>query len=104
MYANHCLYNELISFLENTGLGWTSDFSSTVGKWFVEGMSKALFQCGPPVWKALNDKHNSGAASLFAYVCASINTTCVCVCGVSVDVAIIVVLILMLVVEIFFGF
>ena len=60
MYANHCLYNELIAFLELNSLGWTSDLCSTVGKRFVDGMSKALFQCGPPVWNALNDKHNSG--------------------------------------------
>jgi len=66
-------------------------------------MSKALFRCGPLVWKALNDKHNNGAAPLFAYVCACINKICVCVCGVRVDATIIIVLLLLLVVDIFGG-
>ena len=101
MYANYCLYNELIGFLENNGLGWTSGFSSTVGKRFVDGMSKALFQRGPPVWKPLNVKRNNGAASLFVYVCACINTICACGCGVSVDATIVVVLLLLLVDDIF---
>jgi hypothetical protein len=64
MYANHHLYNELIVFLQTNGLGWTSDLCSVVGKRFVDGMSKAMFQCGPPVWNALNDKHNNGKASV----------------------------------------
>ena len=96
MYANHCLYNEFIGFLEKNGLGWTGDFSSTVGKRFVDGMSKALFQCGPPEWKALNDKHNNGAASLFSCVCACYNIH-VCARDVSFDAIIVVVLQLLLV-------
>ena len=50
MYANHDLYNELIAFLEKHSLGWTKETAPTVGKRFVEGMSKALFQCCPNVY------------------------------------------------------
>ena len=67
MYASHYLYNELIAFLETNGLGWTSDLCSAVGKRFVDGMSKGLFLCGPPVWNALNNKHNNGKASVFYF-------------------------------------
>jgi len=59
MYANPYLY-ELIGFLEKSSLRWTSDLSLSVGKRFVDKMSKAMFQCGPLVWNALNDKHNNG--------------------------------------------
>ena len=64
IYANHELHNDLIAFLENHGLGWTRDDAGTIGKRFVDGMSKALFQCCHAVWKALNNKHNSGALFL----------------------------------------
>ena len=64
MDANHCLYNELIGFLEKHNLGWTGAVSSIVGKRFVDIVSKALFQCEPLVWTALNDKHNNGVHSL----------------------------------------
>jgi hypothetical protein len=38
----------LIGFLEKNNLGWTGNNSSTVEKRsFVEGVPKALFQCGP---------------------------------------------------------
>jgi hypothetical protein len=46
MYANHHLYNELIEFLEKQSLGCTKEMASTLGKRFVDGMSKAFFQCG----------------------------------------------------------
>jgi hypothetical protein len=49
IYANHRLYNELIEFLEKQSLGWTKEMASTVGKRFVDGMSKALFEYGPTV-------------------------------------------------------
>ena len=49
MYSNHHLYNELLVFLEKHDLGWTGDTASTVGKNFVECMSKAFFQCSPAV-------------------------------------------------------
>jgi hypothetical protein len=65
MYANHCLYNELIGFLGKYNLGWTSDMCCTVGMRFVDNnhnMSKPMFQCGPPEWNALNIKHNNGKA------------------------------------------
>ena len=61
MYANHDTYNDLIAFLEIHGVGWSVDTALTDGKRFVESMSKAFFQCTPGTWKALNDKHNSGA-------------------------------------------
>jgi hypothetical protein len=54
MHSNHDLYNELIEFLRKHNLGWTLETVSTLGKRFVDGMSRALFQCGPLVWKALN--------------------------------------------------
>jgi hypothetical protein len=84
MYANHCLYNELISFLEQNSLGWTSDMCSSVGKRFVDNMSKALFQCGPPVWNALNNKHNNGKACMFYFfllvqMFCCFNRQCCCV-------------------------
>ena len=60
MYANHHTYNALLAFLEERELGWIGDSALTDGKRFVEGMSKAFFQCSPSTWKALNDKHNSG--------------------------------------------
>ena len=53
MYSNHNLYNELIEFLRKHNLGWTHETASTLGKRIVDGMSRALFQCGPSVWKAL---------------------------------------------------
>ena len=68
MYANHNLYNELLSFLENHHLGWSSEDALTLGKQFVEGMSKAFFQVNPFVWKALNDTHNIGAF-IFCFIC-----------------------------------
>jgi len=61
MHAGHNLQNELLDFLEKHNLGWNSDEASTLGKNFVDGMSKAFFQCTPSVWKALNDRHNIGA-------------------------------------------
>ena len=64
MYANHELYNELTTFLENHGIEWTKDDACTIIKRFVDGMSKALFQCCHAVRKALNNKHNSGALFL----------------------------------------
>ena len=39
------------------------------GKCFVDGMSKAFFQCTLATWKALNDKHNSGES--FVFFCTS---------------------------------
>ena len=63
MYSNHDLYNELIEFLRKHKLGWTPETVSTFGKRFVDGMSRASFQCGPSVWKALNYK--CGALFLF---------------------------------------
>ena len=56
MYYNHDLYNELIEFLRKHNLGWTLEMVSNLGKRYVDGMSRALFQCGPSVWKALNFK------------------------------------------------
>jgi hypothetical protein len=64
MYANHELHYELIAFLEKHGLGWTKDDACSIGKRFVDGMSKALFQLCPTVLKALSNKHNSGALFL----------------------------------------
>jgi hypothetical protein len=61
MYSNHDAYNQLISFLEENKLGWHIKSVQTVGKRFVEGMSKAFLECTPSTWKALNDKHNIGA-------------------------------------------
>jgi hypothetical protein len=61
MYPNHLLYNELIAFLHKHSLGWISHTISTLGKRSVYVMTKALFQCGPSVWIALNDNHNNGA-------------------------------------------
>jgi len=61
MHANHHNYNALIGFLEERELGWPVDRAMTHGKRFVDGMSKALFQCNDATWKALNDKHNCGA-------------------------------------------
>ena len=61
MYANHKLYNDLLAFLEERQLGWPRDTFKTDGKRFVEGMSKAFFQCSPSTWKSLNDSHNRGA-------------------------------------------
>ncbi len=63
MYAKNCVY-DLIGFLEEHNLGWTGDESSTIGRRFVDNMS--LFQCGPFAWTSFKDKHNNGAASLFA--------------------------------------
>jgi hypothetical protein len=74
MYANRELYNELIVFLEKHSLGWTKDAACAIGKRFVDGMSKALFQCGPALWKALNNKHNSGALFLSLILLAFIYT------------------------------
>ena len=67
MYSNHHAYNELIAFLEKHELGWTTDRALTDGKRFVDGMSKAFFQCTLSTWKALNDKHNSGEFSALFY-------------------------------------
>ena len=64
MYANHNLYNELLIFLEIHHMGWSLEDSVTLGKQFVEGMSKAFFQCNPFVWKTLDDMHNIGAFAL----------------------------------------
>ena len=61
IYANHHGYNALLAFLEECELGWTSDSAKTDGKRFVEGMSKAFFQCNPSTWKARNDRHNNDA-------------------------------------------
>jgi hypothetical protein len=74
MYANHHAYNQLLDFLEKHELGWIADSSLTDGKRFVEGMSKALFQCTPSTWKAFNNKHNNGAfyfCHFDAYECDS---------------------------------
>jgi hypothetical protein len=71
MYSNHCLYNELIGFLGKNNLGWTSDLCCTVGKRFVDNMSKAMFQCGPPEWTALNNKHNNGKALMIVFLLRS---------------------------------
>ena len=60
MYANHDCYNALLAFLEERQLGWLRDTAKTDGKRFVEGMSKAFFQCSPATWKSLNDSHNRG--------------------------------------------
>ena len=82
MYANHHAYNQLHDFLEKYELGWTADSTLTDGKRFVEGMSKAFFQCTPFTWKALNDKHNSGAFYYFchfdAYECNSVPFSPMC--------------------------
>ncbi len=67
MYANHELHNELLGFLEQHNLGWHITDANTMGKNFVDNMSKALFQCNPAVWQALADKHNSGAMLLSLY-------------------------------------
>jgi len=64
MYANHDAYNELLAFLEKHALGWNKDTAKKLGHRFIDGMSKAFFQCTPATWAALNDKHNSGAFSL----------------------------------------
>jgi hypothetical protein len=64
MYANHDAYNELLAFLEKHALGWNKDTAKTLGHRFIDGMSKAFFQCTPATWAALNDKHNTGAFSL----------------------------------------
>jgi hypothetical protein len=61
MYTNHRRYNALIDLLEKADLGWTTDDAKIVGKRFVEGMSKAFFECTPSTWTILNDKHNVGA-------------------------------------------
>jgi len=61
MYANHNLHNMLLLWLEERELGWKGDTALTSGKIFVEGMTKAFFQCTPTIWKALNDMHNNGA-------------------------------------------
>jgi hypothetical protein len=61
MYASHVGYNMLIDFLEDNKLGWTTSSALTAGKRFVEGMSRAFFECNPSIWKALNDMHNTGA-------------------------------------------
>ena len=66
MYANHHSYDALLAYLEERQLGWTSDTVKTHGKRFVEGMSKAFFQCCPSTWKALNDRHSNGAFVSFA--------------------------------------
>ena len=65
MYANHDTYNDLLAFLEKHELGWTIDTAKTYGHRFIDGMSKAFFQCTPATWSALNDKHNSGAFPCF---------------------------------------
>jgi hypothetical protein len=44
MYAGHVDYNTLIDFLEDNRLGWTCDTALTVGKRFVDGMSRAFFE------------------------------------------------------------
>jgi hypothetical protein len=62
MYANHDGYNALIDFMEENKLGWTGDNASTIGKRFVEGISKAFFECSPSTWEALNDRRNTGAS------------------------------------------
>ncbi len=64
MYANHNLYNQLLNFWEIHHLRWSSEDAVTLGKQFVDGMSKAFFQCNPFVWKALNDRHNICAFAL----------------------------------------
>jgi hypothetical protein len=62
MYTHHNLYNKFLLWLEERELGWKGDTALTAaGKIFVEGMTKAFFQCTPAIWKALNDKHNNGA-------------------------------------------
>jgi hypothetical protein len=72
MYANHDLYNELIGFLEQNSRGWTKDSSFTTGKRFIDCMSKSVFQCGPPMCDALNNKHTNGKACLVADTIADV--------------------------------
>jgi hypothetical protein len=43
MYSNLNLYNEPIEFLRKQNLGRTPETASTLGKRFVDGMSRALF-------------------------------------------------------------
>ncbi len=40
MYANHDGYDALIDFMEENKLGWAAASVHTIGKRFVEGMSK----------------------------------------------------------------
>jgi hypothetical protein len=61
MYANHHNYNALLAYLEERQLGWTTDTAKTHGKRFVEGISKAFFECCPSTRKALNDRHSNGS-------------------------------------------
>ena len=78
MYASHIGYNMLIDFLEDNKLGWTTGSALTAGKRFVEGMSRAFFECNPSIWKALNDRHNTGAyyilRLLFSVCCIDVYT------------------------------
>jgi len=61
-YANHGGYTVLIDFPEENKLGWTTASIHIVGKRFVKGMSKVFFECSLSTWKALNDRHNTGAS------------------------------------------
>ena len=53
----------MIGFLEERELDWSGERAMTNGKRFVDGMSKAFFQCTDATWKALNGKHNGGSLS-----------------------------------------
>jgi len=61
MYANHDTYNDLLAFFEKHELGWTTHIAKIDRHRFIEGMSKAFFQCTLATWSALNDKHNNDA-------------------------------------------
>ena len=61
MYANHHSCNALRAYLEERLLGWTTDIAKTIGKRFVEDISKAFFNCCPSTWQALNDRPSNGA-------------------------------------------
>jgi hypothetical protein len=81
MYSNHHAYNDLIAFLEKHELGWTTDRELTDGKRFVDGMSKAFFQCTLSTWMGLNDKHNCGEFSALFYS----SDVCMCACDYDCD-------------------
>jgi len=51
MYANHIGYITLIDFLEENKLGMNNESALIVGKRFVDGMSRAFFECNPSTWK-----------------------------------------------------
>ena len=80
MYSNHAGYNALTDFLEENELGWSVENFNILGKRFVEGMSKAFFECSPSTLKALNDRHNTNAWCIaFIFICIIIRL-CECEC------------------------